>query len=139
TSRTHVGYSVLGLAPFSDRGLEATLFYVAAFSVASLGAFHLAALIARESGTDDLEACRGLLRGRGTLVGVSLTIFLLSLAGMPLLVGFFAKLHLFAAATSMGLGGVMVLALSNCALSLMAYARIFFVMRVGEAVAPKLG
>ncbi len=138
TSMAHVGYAVLGLAPSSDRGLEATLFYVAAFSVASLGAFHLAALIARARGTDDLEACRGLLRGRGTLAGVSLTVFLLSLAGMPLLVGFFAKLHLFAAATPIGLGGVMFLAVANCALSLMAYTRIFFVMRVGAAVVPRL-
>jgi NADH-quinone oxidoreductase subunit N len=54
TSMAHVGYAMVGLTPASDRGLEATLFYVAAFSVASLGAFHLAALIARESGTDDL-------------------------------------------------------------------------------------
>jgi NADH-quinone oxidoreductase subunit N len=138
TSMAHVGYAMLGLAPSSDRGLEATLFYVAAFSVASLGAFHLAALIARARGTDDLEACRGLLRGPGTLAGVSLMVFLLSLAGMPLLVGFFAKLHLLAAATPISLGGVMFLALANCALSLMAYTRIFFVMRVGEAVVPTL-
>jgi len=138
TSMAHVGYAMLGLTPASDRGLEATLFYVAAFSVASLGAFHLAALIARESGTDDLEACRGLLRGRGTLAGASLMLFLLSLAGMPMLVGFFAKLHLFAAATPIGLGGVVLLALANCVLSLMAYTRIFFVMRAGEAAVPRV-
>jgi NADH-quinone oxidoreductase subunit N len=138
TSMAQVGYAVLGLAPASDRGLEATLFYLAAFSVASLGAFHLAALIARASGTDDLEACRGLLSGKGTLAGVSLMLFLLSLAGMPLLVGFFAKLHLFAAAMPIGLGGVMLLAFANCFLSLLAYMRIFLAMRVGEATVPGL-
>ncbi len=138
TSMAHVGYAMLGLASASDRGLEAALFYLAAFSVASLGAFHLAALITRANGSDDLDACRGLLRGRGTLAGFSLALFLLSLAGMPLLVGFFAKLHLFAAAIPMGLEGVMLLALANCVLSLLAYTRVLFVMGVGEAAEPTL-
>ncbi|HSD09438.1 MAG TPA: proton-conducting transporter membrane subunit [Candidatus Binatia bacterium] len=138
TSMAHLGYAMLGLALASDRGLEATLFYLAAFSVASLGAFHLAALIARASGSDHLDACRGLLRGRGTMAGLSLMVFLLSLAGMPSLVGFFAKLHVFTAAISVGLGGVMLLAFASCLLSLVAYGRILFVMGMEQGTMPTL-
>jgi NADH:ubiquinone oxidoreductase subunit 2 (subunit N) len=63
-------------------------------------------------------------------------VFLLSLAGMPSLVGFFAKLYVFAAVIPMDLGGIMFLALANCILSLAAYGRILFVMAVGKGAMP---
>ncbi len=98
TAAAHVGYALLAVSSATDVGLEAALFYVVASGLSALGAFHVAALVERARGSDDLAACSGLLRGAGWPVGVGLGAFLLSLAGVPGLVGFPAKLHVLRAA-----------------------------------------
>ena len=121
----------------SDGGFQAALFYVASFCIPALGAFHLAALIGEAKGSDGFAAMRGLLRGRQAPVGVFLTVFLLSLAGAPLLIGFHAKLHVFGTALDQGLGGLVAVGLVNTVLSFCAYARGLAAMRGDPAsVAP---
>jgi len=133
-----LGYAILGMTLASDEGVRATLFYVAAFTVAALGAFHLAAVIERSRGTDDLSACHGLLRGRSAVIGVAFAVFLLSLAGMPSLVGFPAKLHVLGAVLSEGLGTLGVAALVNCVASLFAFGRVLRAFARRKADAPTI-
>jgi NADH-quinone oxidoreductase subunit N len=124
TAAAHVGYALLAVCSATDEGLEAALFYVVASGVAALGAFHIAALVERARGSDDLSACRGLLRGPGWPLGLALGAFLLSLAGVPGLVGFPAKLHVVQAVLARAFEGLAGLALLNCGLGLVAYSRV---------------
>jgi NADH-quinone oxidoreductase subunit N len=124
TAAAHVGHALLAVSSATDAGLEAALFYVAASGLSALGAFHVVALVERERGSGDLAACRGLLRGSGWPAGIGLGVFLLSLAGVPGLVGFPAKLHVLRAAMAHAVDGVAGLALLNCGLGFVAYSRV---------------
>jgi NADH-quinone oxidoreductase subunit N len=124
TAAAHLGYALLGVASATDAGLRAALFYVVASGLAALGAFHAAALIERSRGSDDLDAYRGLLHGSSWPVGIGFSGFLLSLAGVPGLVGFPAKLHVLGAVVEHADGGFAGLALLNCALGFVAYWRV---------------
>ena len=138
TALAHVGYALIGVAAASDGGFQAALFYVASFSIPALGGFHLAALIGEAKGSDGFAAMRGLLRGRQAAVGVLLAVFLSSLAGAPLLIGFRAKLHVFGTALDQGLGGLVAVGLVNTVLSFCAYARGLAAMRGDPANVPPM-
>jgi NADH-quinone oxidoreductase subunit N len=92
----HAGYMMMGLAPLTREGAEAVLFYLAAYLFMNLGAFAIVAFLRNQTGSEDLSAFRGLVR-RSPWMVVTLCFFLLSLLGIPPLVGFFAKFQIFAA------------------------------------------
>jgi NADH-quinone oxidoreductase subunit N len=102
----HAGYMMMGLAAlkpvagrasaFDPVGLQAVLFYLIAYLFMNLGAFAVVAFLRNQTGSEDLDDCRGLVR-RSPWMVVTLSIFLLSLLGMPPLVGFTAKFQIFSA------------------------------------------
>jgi NADH-quinone oxidoreductase subunit N len=124
TAAAHLGYALLGVATATDTGLRAALFYMVASGLAALGAFHAAALVERSRGSDDLAAYRGLIHGSSWPLGLGLGAFLLSLAGVPGLVGFPAKLHVLKAVADSGLDGVAAVALLNIGLAGAAYGKV---------------
>jgi NADH-quinone oxidoreductase subunit N len=75
-----------------DSAAQAVLVYLAVYVFMNLGAFTVAALVARQSGTEDLSGYRGLGRRSPILAGC-MTVFLLSLIGLPPLAGFWAKVN----------------------------------------------
>jgi NADH-quinone oxidoreductase subunit N len=77
-------------------GLQAVLFYLIAYLFMNLGAFAVVAYLRNQTGSEDLDDYRGMVR-RSPWMVVTLSIFLLSLLGMPPLVGFTAKFQIFAA------------------------------------------
>jgi NADH-quinone oxidoreductase subunit N len=92
----HAGYMLLGLAVLTPVGLAGVLYYLAAYILMNLGAFAVVALVRNATGSENLEAFRGLVR-RAPVLAVTLTIFLLSLLGLPPLAGFAGKFQVFAA------------------------------------------
>jgi NADH-quinone oxidoreductase subunit N len=98
------GYMMMGLAAlrptgnpnqlFELPGLQAVLFYLAAYLFMNLGAFAVVAYLRNQTGSEDLDDYRGLVR-RSPWMVVTLSIFLLSLLGIPPLVGFAAKFQIF--------------------------------------------
>ena len=96
----HAGYLLTGLVALADPprradAYAATLFYVITYAVATLGALGVIAAIERSHGDDRMERFAGLGR-RDPVLAVALLIFLLSLAGIPPLAGFFGKFYVFA-------------------------------------------
>ena len=77
-------------------GAEAVLFYLVAYLFMNLGAFAVVAFLRNETGSEDLSQIRGLVR-RSPWMVVTLSFFLLSLLGIPPLVGFTAKFQIFLA------------------------------------------
>jgi NADH-quinone oxidoreductase subunit N len=92
----HAGYMMMGLCTMTRVGLQAVLFYLAAYLFMNLGAFAVVAYLRNETGSEDLDRFRGLVR-RSPWMVVTLSIFLLSLLGIPPLIGFMAKFQVFSA------------------------------------------
>ncbi|HJT75584.1 MAG TPA: NADH-quinone oxidoreductase subunit N, partial [Gemmataceae bacterium] len=90
----HAGYMLMGLAPLTAAGAGAVLLYLVAYLFMNLGAFAVVAFLRNETGSEDLASYRGLVR-RSPWMVITLSIFLLSLLGMPPLAGFAAKFQIF--------------------------------------------
>jgi NADH-quinone oxidoreductase subunit N len=90
----HAGYMLMGLAVMNADGAKAVLFYLFAYIFMNLGAFAVVAFLRNKTGSEDLKDFRGLVY-RSPLLVVLLGVFLLSLLGLPPLVGFAAKFQVF--------------------------------------------
>jgi NADH-quinone oxidoreductase subunit N len=97
----HAGYMLMGLAVLQRSGVEAVLFYLIAYLIMNLGAFACVAYLRNLTGSEDLESLRGIIRRAPALV-IILGLFLLSLLGMPPLIGFTAKFQIFAVLFNVG-------------------------------------
>jgi NADH-quinone oxidoreductase subunit N len=125
----HAGYILLGLAFFSwsNASAQAILYYIVTYGLTTIGAFGVVGVVERATGSDKLDAFLGLQKRNPLLAAVLLVLFL-SLAGIPPLVGFWAKFNLFAAVLR-GSGGVMpftlvALAVAFSAVSLYYYLQV---------------
>jgi NADH-quinone oxidoreductase subunit N len=131
----HAGYTLLGLIAGGREGFSATLFYTTVYAVTLVGAFGVVALVRRETGGDDLMNFAG-LRMRSPLLAGCMSIFMLSLAGLPPLAGFFGKFYLFSAALrageNHGLLWLVALALLGSLISLYYYLIVLKVIFVDE-------
>jgi NADH-quinone oxidoreductase subunit N len=97
----HSGYTLLGLVAGGREGFAATLFYTTVYAFTLVGAFGVVGLVGRETGGDDFKNFAGLW-SRSPLLSGCMAIFMLSLAGLPPLAGFFGKFYLFSAALRSG-------------------------------------
>src|SRR5947199_741701 len=142
----HAGYTLLGLVAGGRDGFSATLFYTTIYAFTLVGAFGVVALVRRETGGDDLTNF-STLSSRSPLLAGCMAIFLLSLAGLPPLAGFFGKFYLFSVAlragANHGLLWLVALALLGSFISLYYYLIVLKVIFVDEkpqpATSPALG
>ena len=124
----HAGTMLLAIAAHTEQSLAALLYYVVTYALATLGAFAVIAVVEQQAGDDDLSNFDGLGR-QAPVLSFCLAIFILSLAGIPPLAGFFAKFYLFvtvlnASPGSMGLLWLVVLAIAMSAVALYYYLRV---------------
>jgi NADH-quinone oxidoreductase subunit N len=136
----HGGYTLVGLIAGGREGFSATLFYTSIYAVTLIGAFAVVGVVRRESGGDDLQDFVG-FAARSPLLAGSMSIFLLSLAGLPPLAGFFGKFYLFSAAFraggNHGLLWLVAVALFGSFVSLYYYLivlKVIFVDRKSETM-----
>lgn len=123
SSIAQAGYILVGVAAASQAGVTAVLFYLLAYTATNLAAFIAVIAITRLTGSEELADFRG-LHQRAPWLAFALAISLLSLAGLPPFVGFFAKLYVFGAAIERGLTWLVLLAVVNSAVSLYYYAQV---------------
>ena len=133
----HAGYSLLGLVTVGRDGFSATLFYITIYAFTLVGAFAVVALVRRETGGDDLQNFAG-LGARSPLLAACMSVFMLSLAGLPPLAGFFGKFYLFSATlrtgNNQGLLWLVVLALFGSFISLYYYLIVLKKIFVDEPI-----
>jgi NADH-quinone oxidoreductase subunit N len=145
SSIAHTGYMLVGLAAYAAgriEGLQGLLYYGAAYSFMNLGAFAVVSALQRRAGvTSNLETFAGLGR-REPLLGILMTLFLLSLTGIPPTAGFFAKAYVILAAVQAGgpLAVLAVIAVLNAAAAAFYYLRVvvYMFMREPQTDAPPL-
>jgi NADH-quinone oxidoreductase subunit N len=123
SSIAQAGYVLVGVAAASESGTAAVLFYLLAYTVTNLAAFTTVIAVSRLTGTEAIRDYRG-LHHRAPWLAFALAVSLLSLAGLPPFVGFFAKLYVFWAAIESGLTWLVLLAVVNSAVSLYYYAQV---------------
>ncbi|MFP5342814.1 MAG: NADH-quinone oxidoreductase subunit N [Candidatus Limnocylindria bacterium] len=145
SSIAHTGYMLVGLAAYAGgalEGLEGLLFYGAAYAFMNLGAFAVIAALQKRTGvTSSLDTFAGLGR-REPVLGILMTLFLLSLTGIPPTAGFFAKAYVILAAVQAGgpLTILAVIAVLNAAAAAFYYLRVvvYMFMREPASDAPAL-
>jgi NADH-quinone oxidoreductase subunit N len=132
SSIAHAGYVLVALTARSDIGTAAAMFYLAAYAFMNFGAFavvsHLSGKGERYQAVDDLSG----LAQKQPFTAAMLTIFMLSLIGVPLTGGFFGKFYIFKAALEQQLVWLTVLGLLNSAVAAYYYLRILVVMYMKE-------
>jgi NADH-quinone oxidoreductase subunit N len=139
SSIAHTGYMLVGLAAYAGgriEGLQGLLYYGAAYAFMNLGAFAVVAALQRRTGvTSQLDTFAGLFR-REPILAVLMTVFLLSLTGIPPLAGFFAKAYVILAAVQAGgpLTALAVIAVLNAAAAAFYYLRIVVYMFMRDPV-----
>jgi NADH-quinone oxidoreductase subunit N len=135
----HAGYILLGLAFYSRSNVSAAaiLYYILTYGLTTIGAFGVVGVVERATGSDRMDAFLGLHKRNPLLAAVLLVLFL-SLAGIPPLVGFWAKFNLFAAVLAVGAGWVpfalVALAVAMSAVSLYYYLQVLKRVYVMPAV-----
>jgi NADH-quinone oxidoreductase subunit N len=125
----HAGYILLGLSFFSwsNRSTNAILYYILTYGLTIIGAFGVVSVVERATGSDRLDSFLGLHKRNPLLAAVLLVLFL-SLAGIPPLVGFWAKFNLFAAVLGVSAGlvpfSLVALAVAFSVVSLYYYLQV---------------
>jgi len=118
-----VGYLLIGFTVNTRLGLEALLVYLVAYLFMNLGAFACVVAVVNDTGNESLGAFRG-LAARAPALALLCTLFLLSLAGIPPLLGFVGKFLLFGAALHAGATILAVAGVINSAIALYYYVAI---------------
>ena len=144
SSIAHAGYLLVGVvataaAGARDQALAGILFYLAAYSATAIGAFAVVGALERRGRPDDepgdswdLQRFAGLGRSRPALA-FAMTVFLLSLAGVPPTAGFVGKLYIFKAAVGAQLYGLAVLGILTSAMGAYYYLRVVVYMYMRPA------
>lgn len=132
SSIAHAGYLLVAFAAAKDFGISAAIFYTAAYAAMNVGAFavvsHLGNVGEKYVTIDDYA---GLGRRAPGLAAI-LTVFMLSLIGIPITGGFLAKFYVFQAAMQSNLTGLVIIGVINSAIAAYYYLRVIVVMYMRE-------
>ncbi len=149
SSIAHAGYALVGFVAAGattgterDNALASVAFYMLTYAVMNLGAFAIVTLIARNNDRrTEVEDYNG-IGFRAPALAFTLSLFLLSLLGLPLTAGFMGKVMVFSAALNQGFYVLVIIAVLNTAISAYYYLRLIIVMffreRTTEWAAPRV-
>jgi len=136
SSIAHAGYLLTAVVAAPGVAAEAVLFYLVAYAAVNLGGFGALAALANSEGREplSLDDLAGLAERRPVLAA-ALTVFLISLTGVPVSAGFVGKFYLFNAAVSAGYAGLAVVGVLMSVVSAYYYLRVVVVMYMREPIA----
>ena len=123
SSIAHAGYILMGVVVMSNLGLTSVMVYFVVYFFMNLGAFYIVMVVADKIGSEDIDEYRG-LGHKAPIIAAALTIFLVSLTGLPPTAGFIGKWVLFAAVLKSPYIWLAIVAAINTVFSLYYYARV---------------
>jgi NADH-quinone oxidoreductase subunit N len=136
SSIAHAGYALVGLVAASRDGGASLLFYLVTYAFMTLGAFGVViALGRRGEPNEELDGWAG-VGFRHPVLGLSMAVFMLSLAGLPPTAGFAGKFYLFSAAIDAGYVGLAVIGVLNSLVSVYYYLGVLVTMYMADGAAP---
>ena len=128
SSIAHAGFLLSGVVALNKAGLDASIFYLFAYGIATVGAFAIVTLV-RDAGGEvtDLNRWKGLGK-RSPWLAATFAGFLLAFAGIPLTSGFIGKFSIFSAAYESGAKGVVIAGVLSSAVAAFFYIRVIVLM-----------
>ena len=132
SSVAHAGYVLVAIVAGGSDGAAAALFYLAVYSFMNLGAFGVLTLIGREQDERVLLSDLAGLGFRHPALGLAMTLFMVSLGGIPPTAGFMGKVFVFGVALKAGLVPLVVIGVLNSVVSVFYYLRITVAMYMEE-------
>jgi NADH-quinone oxidoreductase subunit N len=127
SSISHVGYMLFAIIALGATSANAVFLYATAYSIASIIAFAVLILVKRETGSDNFESFNGLAK-KNPFMAFTLTVAMLSLAGIPLTAGFIGKFMMFSTALTEYHVWLVVLAVVNAVIGIFYYLRVIVSM-----------
>ena len=135
SSISHAGYILMAVIAKNSLGSSSLLFYMLSYAFMTFGIFGIVIILGRK-GEENLEIKNySGLAYKHPVIALSMTIFLLSLAGLPPFAGFVAKFYLFSAAIQEGLLTLVIIAVLNSAISFYYYLKVVVFMYMKESEA----
>ena len=140
SSIAHAGYILVGVVAATKMGIASVFYYLTIYAFTNLGAFGVITAVSAKVGGDNISDFSGIGK-RSPLLACLMVIFILSLAGIPPLGGFFGKFYLFLSAVGRdsqhyGLMWLVVVGVANSAISLYYYLKILKQMYIVEPISP---
>ena len=140
SSIAHAGYVLVGVSVYAATGdpeaLTAILYYLVAYTFMTIGAFAVVVAFG-ERGNEHLEmGDYGGLGWRYPGLGIAMSLFMISLSGIPPTAGFFGKYAIFRNAVGHGATSLVVIAVLNSALSVYYYLKVMVTLYMRKATAP---
>ena len=132
SSIAHAGYVLVAVAAGGPDGFSAALFYLAVYSFMNLGAFGALTLLGRGLQERVLLADVAGLGFRQPLLGLALTVFMISLGGIPPTAGFMGKVYVFGTALKAGLLPLVIVGVLNSVISIFYYLRVTVALYMEE-------
>lgn len=127
SSISHAGYLLFAIVALGSASASSVFVYASAYSVASIIAFAALILVHRQSGSDSFDSFNG-LASKNPFLAFTLTVAMLSLAGIPLTAGFIGKFFMFSEALNKYQIWLVVLAVVNAIVSIFYYFRVIIAM-----------
>jgi NADH-quinone oxidoreductase subunit N len=129
----HAGFLLSGVIALNKAGLDATIFFLFTYGIATVGAFAVVTLVRDSAGeVTDLNRWKGLGK-RSPFAATSFALFLLTFAGIPLTSGFIGKFSIFSAAYESGAKGVVIVGVLSSAIASFFYIRVIVLMFFTDA------
>jgi len=133
SSIAHAGFLLSGVIALNKAGLDASIFYLFAYGVATVGAFAIVSLVTDSSGeVTDLNRWAGLGK-RSPWIASSFAFLLLAFAGIPLTSGFVGKFSIFSAAYESGNTAILITGVLSSAIAAFFYIRVIVLMFFTDA------
>jgi NADH-quinone oxidoreductase subunit N len=128
SSIAHAGFLLAGVIALSKQGLDATIFYLLAYGIATVGGFAIVTLVRDSAGeVTDLNRWSGLGK-RSPIVAGTFAFFLLAFAGIPMTSGFIGKFSIFSAAYQSGSLAILIAGVLSSAVAAFFYIRVIVLM-----------
>jgi NADH-quinone oxidoreductase subunit N len=131
SSIAHAGYILMGSVVLTGNGLRSMLVYMFVYLFMNLGAFLVVTIIYNSDKTFDVEDYKGMFQ-RAPFLCVAMSVFMLSLIGIPPFAGFLGKLYVFGSVIDKGLYWFAVIGTLNAALAAFYYMRVLKAMLIEE-------
>ena len=132
SSISHVGYMLFAIVALGQDSINSVFIYATAYSIASIIAFAVLILVKRQTGSDNFNGFNGLAK-KNPFIALTLTVSMLSLAGIPLTAGFIGKFMMFSTALSEYHVWLVVLAVINAVIGIFYYFRVIVAMYFRDA------
>ncbi|RKX98431.1 MAG: NADH-quinone oxidoreductase subunit N [Spirochaetes bacterium] len=128
SSIAHAGYMMVGFVAGNELGISGILFYLLAYAFMNIGAFSIVILLGKKGEENTLITDYAGIGFKYPLLSAAMTIFLLSLAGIPPLAGFMGKFYVFSAAVKAHYYWLVIIAVLNSAVAVYYYLRVTVMM-----------